>query len=202
MKKMLSVILACALLGMSLAGCGSKRTSAQETVEAGIQAVKVFDQEAIRSYWGDDALKNSESDEDDAQSIELMKTIMASMTYEVKDAVEDAKAGTATVTVAFTNVDMAIVMQAYLSEMFTLVMEYAFLPEDQQPSEEELNELYMEKFNELVSSETNEKVTTSVDIDLSLVEDKWVMGTSEGAIDAMFGGMITAADALSAAGTP
>ena len=194
MKKLISVLL-CAVMLLSLAACG--RESAESVVEKAIKSVKDLDLEAMNSYWGDDAIDVTDDvleSESDAEALEVLKLITDKMTYEIIDSQEDEKAGTATVTVSFTNINMGVVLSTLLSEMFT---ELLFLPEEEQPTEEEINSMVMEKLKTLATAEDAEMTTMEVDIHLDLVDDQWKISNSETAVDAMFGGMISSMSSMS-----
>ncbi len=197
MKKLISVLL-CAVMLLSLAACG--RESAESVVEKAIKSVKDLDLEAMNSYWGDDASDVTDDvleSESDAEALEVLKLITDKMTYEIIDSQEDEKAGTATVTVSFTNINMGVVLSTLLSEMFTELLNYAFLPEEEQPTEEEINSMVMEKLKTLATAEDAEMTTMEVDIHLDLVDDQWKISNSETAVDAMFGGMISSMSSMS-----
>lgn len=198
MKKVQAVSL-CLILALSLTSCGGQgRESAAAVTENAIKAVQSADLDAMRAYWGDDEFEAEDSSsEDDTYSEDMIKLIASGLTYNIVSSEEDENAGTATVTVEFTNVNMSKIMASYISEIFSIVMEYAFLPEDQQPSEEELNQVYLEKFSELMEQNGNETITTTVDVSLSLVDDKWEINTDETIVDAMLGGMYSYANSLS-----
>ena len=194
MKKLISVLL-CAVMLLSLAACG--RESAESVVEKAIKSVKDLDLEAMNSYWSDDAIDVTDDvleSESDAEALEVLKLITDKMTYEIIDSQEDEKAGTATVTVSFTNINMGVVLSTLLSEMFT---ELLFLPEEEQPTEEEINSMVMEKLKTLATAEDAEMTTMEVDIHLDLVDDQWKISNSETAADAMFGGMISSMSSMS-----
>ena len=194
MKKLISVLL-CAVMLLSLAACG--RESAESVVEKAIKSVKDLDLEAMNSYWSDDAIDVTDDvleSESDAEALEVLKLITDKMTYEIIDSQEDEKAGTATVTVSFTNINMGVVLSTLLSEMFT---ELLFLPEEEQPTEEEINSMVMEKLKTLATAEDAEMTTMEVDIHLDLVDDQWKISNSETAVDAMFGGMISSMSSMS-----
>ena len=76
---------------------------------------------------------------------------------------------------------------------------YAFLPEDQQPSDEEMNQMYMDKFAEVVEENKDNIVTTEVDIPLTLVDNEWKINATEDVIDAMLGGLYSSANSMSEA---
>ncbi len=196
MKKLMCMILTI-LLAVSLAGCSGSMASAESVVEDAIQAFQSADVDAVREYWGSTDLASSEdSAEEDAYTQQLMELIASSLTYQITDSAEDVKAGTATVTVEFTSIDMSTVFSEWMGEIISQALGYAFLPTDQQPSEEELNDLSIELLCEVIEDHTDDKVTNTVDIPLSLVENEWKIDQSDAAIDAMMGGMITSLSSL------
>lgn len=199
MKKLVCVILALAL-GISAAGCGG-RASAESVVEDAIQAFQSADVEAMQQYWGntDFSGNSGSSSGEDAYAQELLKKLGSGLTYEITSSAEDPKAGTATVTVAFTNMDMGAVVSEWLGSMVSQALGYAFLPEDQQPSEEELNQLYTESLNTAMENHAEDKVTRTVDISLSLEENQWKIDPSEEVVDAMMGGMMDSFSSLNEA---
>lgn len=194
MKKLMCMVLAIALM-VPLAGCS--RASAESVVEDAIQAFQSADVDAIRQSWGNTDLASSEdSAEDDAYTQQLLEPIASGLTYQITDSTEDAKARTATVTVEFTSIDMSAVFSEWMGELVSQALGYAFLPADQQPSQEELSELSIEIFCDVVENHTDDKVTNTVDIPLSLVENEWKIDTSDEVLDAMTGGMITTLTSL------
>src|SRR5699024_7180940 len=161
-KKLMCMVLAIALM-VPLAGCS--RASAESVVEDAIQAFQSADVDAIRQSWGNTDLASSEdSAEDDAYTQQLLEPIASGLTYQITDSTEDAKARTATVTVEFTSIDMSAVFSEWMGELVSQALGYAFLPADQQPSEEELSELSIEIFCDVVENHTDDKVTNTVDI--------------------------------------
>lgn len=195
MKKFMCMVLTVVLL-VSLAGCSS-RASAESVVEDAIQAFQSADVNAMRQYWGNTELTSSQdTTEDDAYAQQMLEQLASGLTYQITDSSEDTKAGTATVTVEFTNIDMSTVFSEWMGEIFSKALGYAFLPADQQPSEEELSDLSMEALREAVENHADDKVTNTVDIPLSLVENEWKIDTSDEVIDAMTGGMMTAFSSL------
>lgn len=199
MKKFLSVILALVLC-LSLASCGSKRASAESVVESGIKAFQNADEEAIQQYWGDadftDVPTEETTAEDDAYGQELLEKLASNLTYRITGSSEDEDAGTATVTVEFTNIDMGAIVPEWIGDVFTKALGYAFLPEDQQPSEEELSAMYMDSLNSAIDNHAGDVVTNTVDVTLSLVDDEWKINATDDVIDAMVGGMMSSFSSL------
>ena len=199
MKKYISVMLAL-ILCLSFAGCGSKRASAESVVENGIKAFQSADQEAMRQYWGDtdftDVSTDETSTEDDVYGQVLLEKLAGDLTYQITASSEDENAGSATVTVEFTNIDMSAIVPEWIGDIFSQSLGYAFLPEDQQPSEEELNAMYMDSLNSAIDNHADDLVTNTVDVTLSLVDDAWKINTTDDVIDAMVGGMMSSMSSL------
>ncbi len=201
LKRVFSISLAMVMI-LSLGACGPKRESAQSVAEKAILAVKNVDYATTQAYWGKGALEDVSKAADvepDEQSSEIMKLLTKNLSYSITNSQEDEQAGTATVSVDFTNTNMSLVMAEYIKTAMSDIFTYAFLPEDQQPTDEELEQMYMEKLTELMSSDDNETVTKSVDITLTLVDDQWQIDTSNAAevLDAMLGGILSYAESMS-----
>lgn len=199
MRKFLSITLALVLC-LSLGSCGSKRASAESVVESGIKAFQNADQEAIQQYWGEanftDIPTEEVSSEDDTYGQELLEKLASNLSYQITGSSEDENASSATVTVEFTNIDMGVIVPEWIGDIFTQTFGYAFLPEEQQPSEEELSAMYMDSLNSAIDNHTDDLVTNTVDITLSLVDDKWKINATDDVIDAMVGGMISSLSSL------
>lgn len=197
MRKFLCCLLSLALL-LSLAACGNRRESAQSVVEAAIKSVQAAEMDTIAQNWGGELSTDLGAETGD-ESQEMLAAIAKNLTYSIVSSKEDAGAGTATVTVEFTNTNMQEVFAEYLSQMLSVAFEYAFLPEDEQPTEEEMNEMYLDTFMEVMEEKAGETVTSTVDIPLELVDDTWKISAGEDVIDAMFGGLYTYANSMNEA---
>ena len=199
MKRFLSGILAL-ILCLSLAGCGSQRASAESVVENGIKAFQSADQEAIRQYWGEtdftDVPAEEGAPEENAYGQELLEKLADNLSYRITGSSEDEQAGSAAVTVEFTNLDMGTVVPEWIGDVFAQAFGYAFLPEDQQPSEESLSAMYMDSLNSAIDRHKEDLVTHTVDVRLSLVNDEWKIDATDDVIDAMVGGMMTSFSSL------
>lgn len=198
MKKLLCV--GCAIvLCLSIASCGgASRDSAETVVENAIKAFQSGDQAASQAYWGEEDSSGSTSEED-AQSQEMAELLSKDLTYKITGSEENEDSGTATVSVEFTNINMSEVFSTYMGEMISVAFEYAFLPEDQQPSDEEMNQMYMDKFAEVVEENKDNIVTTEVDIPLTLVDNEWKINATEDVMDAMLGGLYSSVNSMSEA---
>lgn len=198
MKRIVSVLLI-AVMALSFTACGAKRQSAQDVVDQAITAVKDMDWETAQAYWGEDALdaaSNLTETETDEQALALLQLLTQSLSYTITGSQEDEQAGTATVSVDFTNVNMSLVLAELIKNALSDALTYAFLPEDQQPSDEEMTAKYLEDLTELMTADDVEMLTTSVDIPLTLEDDQWKIASSEEAADAMLGGIISYAESM------
>lgn len=196
MKRTMMGMILVFVLAAGLTACGSGRPSAQAVTEGAIQAVQSGDLSAMQSQWGGQLLEGEALDLAEDQTAELLKRMGRQLTYEVVSAEENEAEGTAVVTVSFTNTDMTVVMGDFFEAVLTDAMSYLFLPEEEQPTEETLAEKYLNTFTELLSAEDLATKTTTAEVDLVLEEDQWKLAADEGVIDAMFGGLLTAVDAM------
>ena len=181
-KRMCAALLAAAIL-LCASGCGPKRESAQAVVEQAINAVQEMDTEAMPAYWGgsllDDALTSEDADADAAYTAEMLDLLTDKLDYTITGSEEDEDAGTATVSVTFTNADLSPVMEEFLTHVLTLSLGYAFTSAEDQPSQEEL------------SQQDLEVKEFPVEIGLTLTDDAWQITDGTDAVDAMLGGLIT-----------
>ena len=88
------------------------------------------------------------------------------------------------------------IVPEWIGDVFTKALGYAFLPEDQQPSEEELSAMYMDSLNSAIDNHAGDVVTNTVDVTLSLVDDEWKINATDDVIDAMVGGMMSSFSSL------
>lgn len=192
MKRTLLALLLGLLLALSLTACGS-RESAQSVTESTIQALQAMDTESLQEYWGP-SLGSDDLNVEDEQVIQMLQLMTQNLTYEILAAQEAAD--TAVVTVEFTNIDMAPVLAASLTSALEEVLPYAFLPEDQQLSDEEISAIYLEKLTEALSQEDLDTTTAKVDVNLVLTDGQWEVTPDDELVDAMLGGFLSAADTL------
>lgn len=204
MKRLLALALsAMMVLGLTACGGGSdenKRESAQSVVETAIKSVQNADLTKIQEYWGEAMEEATDvTDTENAAQVEaVLKAMVSKLTYEITSAKEDEAAGTATVSVAFTNVDMSTVLSSFFQEILADALANAMLPEEQQMSEEEAIQKYMDKLVELIGAADAKTVTNTVELALTLdkTTDKWVLTQSDAAVDAMLGGIVSAAESM------
>lgn len=198
----LALLLGLSLL-LSLAACGA-RTSAQETTEKGLEALRDWNVLALPQYWNTDglSLEDLESFGQVSQDLEslglsledvagLAGPMTRHLSWQVISAQEDAAAGTATVTVALTNLDMAPILGQFLQTALGDALGSAFLSQDQQPTQEELLQQYLQTLTDLLNQEDLDTKTTTVDVSLTLVDGQWKITLDEALLDALTGGLLS-----------
>lgn len=195
------------LLGLSLllglAACGA-RTSAQETTEKGLEALRDWNVLALPQYWNTDGLSLEDLDalsqvNQDLESLGLSLEDVAGLagpmtrhlSWQVISAQEDAAAGTATVTVDLTNLDMAPILGQFLQTALGDALGSAFLSQDQQPTQEEVLQQYLQTLTDLLNQEDLDTKTTTVDVSLTLVDGQWKITLDEALLDALSGGLLS-----------
>ena len=151
--------------------------------------------QAVQQYWGDEStiLPDTAISE---PSVEIMELLTKNFSYSITHSREDEDAGTATVSVDMTNTDMSLIIADFLAAILSDMLSNAFLPVDQQPSDEDLTKAYLNELAELMAGEDLDTVTNSVDIHLTLTDDQWKIVPSDEVFDAMFGGMLSAFTSL------
>lgn len=194
MKRSFLALFLALLLGLSLTACGG-RDSAQAVTEAAIQAFQALDSESLQQYWGA-SLTDGDLGLAEEDAIRFLAPLTENLTYQVISAEEQEADGTAVVTVAFTNIDMGPVMSSFLSAALEDALSYASLPEEEQPTEEALSDRYTEMLIEAASQDGLATKTTTVEIPLTLVEDQWTIDPNDSVLDAMLGGLLSAAESL------
>ena len=189
-KKLIPLLLLCTVF---LSACGAKNETPEAAATNALNAVKAVDMATIHKYFGSDTdLFNAGQQTEVNTSAEdkaFIETIVKNLTFEVVSSSIDGDK--ATVSVAITNTDMSAIFAQYLQVIFQEAFQYAFLPEEQRPSEEEMAQLYMQRFQELMAKEDNPTVTTNLDMSLTKNENTWLITADPALLDAIFGGLIS-----------
>ena len=196
MKRKISLVLVLAVI-ITLTSCKPKE-SPQDVVQKAIEAVKIMDIESMQNYWGQekltDAFDTASETETDSDALSTLKLLVKNLDYQIVDAIEEDE--TATVSVQITNLDMAQIMSEFIATAFENTLSNAYLSEDQKPTNEEIEKQYTEMLISYLEREGNPTITNTVDIKLSLVDNKWVIEYNEDAIDAMLGGLNSFSNSL------
>ena len=206
MKRTLLALLVGLSLLLSLAACGSERASAQEVTEQGLAALRDLDVLALPQYWNTDGLNlddlgdltqaGEEVDLSAEDTAALAQAMTRHLSWQVISAQEDPGAGTASVTVSLTNLDMAPVVGQFLQEAFSDALSSALQADGQQPTEEEMTQQYLQTLTDLLIQEGLDTRTTTVEVPLTLVDGQWKITPDEAVVDALLGGLLTTGEAL------
>lgn len=206
MKRTLLALLVGLSLLLSLAACGSERASAQEVTEQGLAALRDLDVLALPQYWNTDGLNlddlgdltqaGEEVDLSAEDTAALAQAMTRHLSWQVISAQEDPGAGTASVTVSLTNLDMAPVVGQFLQEAFSDALSSALQADGQQPTEEEMTQQYLQTLTDLLNQEDLDTRTTTVEVPLTLVDGQWKITPDEAVADALLGGLLTTGEAL------
>ena len=206
MKRTLLALLVGLSLLLSLAACGSGRASAQEVTEQGLAALRDLDVLALPQYWNTDGLNlddlgdltqaGEEVDLSAEDTAALAQAMTRHLSWQVISAQEDPGAGTASVTVSLTNLDMAPVVGQFLQEAFSDALSSALQADGQQPTEEEMIQQYLQTLTDLLNQEGLDTRTTTVEVPLTLVDGQWKITPDEAVVDALLGGLLTTGEAL------
>jgi hypothetical protein len=184
MKKIMSILLVL-LLVFGLTACGGE--SPEQAVSNALSAVKEMNMKTASKYLDYNKLMNegeSSEESDNVNSDVMMKLILKKFDYKVISSSTDANS--ATVKVEITNTDMSKIIADFFPEMFGLAFSGL--------SKEQLDDKYLEIFTNLMNRPDNKIITKTVEIKLTKNDKSWEVGMSDELADAIYGGMLTAAD--------
>ncbi len=195
MKKFTKIFLISLLFITILGACTSAKP--EDTVTEFLDTIKntddgLFD-ESLKDYWVSDSSNMDTVEElnsDDDAYTELYLQYMQDFDYTILDStVTD---DLAVVSVEFTTYPIAEMFMAWMMQMFTNL----FDPTISGLSEEELNQKYIEWFNEVAQNYSKNRVSTA-DIHLIKIEGDWKFSADDENIDfvdALFGGLLSGFD--------
>lgn len=195
MKKVLSLSLALCL-ALMLAACGSSKESAQSALESALTAVKNMDTAAMETYFGKDILNdNGEDDNASANAVdENQKLLLKNLTFKVTSCAESD--GAAEAVVEITNADMAQVLGDLMQQAISEAFSYAFLPEDEQPSDEEMEQKFSDILAGLLEADDLKMVTNTVNLSMTYADNQWKITPTNELADALLGGAVSSLESL------
>lgn len=194
--KLLSVLIIFAL-AFSLAACG-KREKPETAMENVMQAIINQDDATVESYFDNDDAKTimfngtEQTPQITEEPDEFVALVLKHLSYTIINTEE--KDDTAVVTVEITNADMGAIFSSVMQKAFSELLSSAFLPEDQRPTDEEIETMYMQWFSEAVNAEDAVTVTKTVDITMHYADDHWKIESSAAFKDALLGGLVSTAE--------
>lgn len=186
MKKVIAMVLTVVLL----AGCSSGET-AQQATENGLKAIKGMDTAVMTTYFGSDVLRESGGDD---MPQEAMNAFAKHLSYEIISVEE--KDGEATAKLKITNVNMQTVLSDVMTKMIGEAFSYALLPQDQQPTEEEMDSKLEAMLIEAMEKTDAELITAEVELKLTKKDKAWSIDVTDAFMDAIFGGMMSVSNSL------
>lgn len=185
MKKILSLLMAVTLT-LSLAACSSA-PSPEDAVTNGLEALKALDGPNIEKYFKDTDIIG-ELDAMAGEDMETTKLFLSQLSYKVISSKVEKE--TATVSIEATNLDMSKIFAAYMEEAMGSMLQYSLTPEAERPSEEEMQKEFTAILTRLLADPASEKITTAVDVKLSLVDGQWKMEADPALGNAVLGGLL------------
>lgn len=186
-KKVCALVLTVCML-FSLSACGgSSRESAEAVVKNALDAVKDCDLDKMAEYWGGETI-GADDFTDDFLDEDVLKAVFSGLAYEILDSEEGESA--AAVQVKISNVDMAQAVKDTMAEIFSALLDEAFLEQMEQMTEEEAAQFFADTFLEVLQRSDSARVENTVTISLSLVDGEWVIdNASDDIVDALLGGI-------------
>lgn len=191
-QRSLALLLGLVML-FALAACGTSRPSAQSVAEDAIKALQKADLNAMQETWDETMIEEDVFEDEQAQI--LLNALTKNLTYKVLSAEENESDGTAVVSMEFTNVDMAPAIEDAFQEIFQKALSSAFQG-GQEPTEEEMIKTLVQAITDAANQEDAKMITLSAEVPLELVEDQWQIQPDDAILDAMFGGILTAMEAM------
>jgi hypothetical protein len=197
MKKTLLSLLMIMLFIGGLSACASK-DKPEETIVTFLDAFKekkIIDYASL--FDGDVSDMTSdpfESPETPNEISTKMMDLILSYDYEIKETVISEDGLSATVSVEFTTVNLALVLTTYMTTYLTEAFKLAF----EGGTEEQFNQLSITLFLEATEGAEKDKVTT-VEVKMVNVDKKWLIQAGDANLsffDGLMGGLISTVDQL------
>ena len=168
------------VLGMAACGGGGgeekQDTNTPEAAVAGyLDAFKAVDQAKINEYVAEDDMMYSEDTEEDISEAQI---VFGNITYEIKSVNTDTE-GVAIVTTDITNIDMTAVMQSLMTAAMTESGDIEAMDEEKS----------MEMLKQAIEDNKDNTITKTVDIELTQVEDKWKVKSTDELVTVLSGGI-------------
>ena len=191
MNRNLAAGLTALALLLGLTGCAPSRESAEQAADNALTAVQKWDEKTAGAYFGSEILQGGEEAPEETASAadDAMEQMMPRFTEGLSWTFTDVKeeGDSAAITAEITNRDLGALIAAFLQEAFSQMMSTIFLPEDQQPTEEEQTAALADILSGLL--EDIQTVTNAVTLELTYEEDHWKIAPSFELVNAIFGGM-------------
>ncbi len=139
-----------------------------------MDAFKAADQAKLNEYVTEDDMMYSEDTEDVSEA----QVVFGNISYEIKSVNTDTE-GVAIVTTDITNIDMTAVMQSMMAAAMTESGDVEAMDEEKS----------MEMLKQAIEDNKDNTITKTVDIELTQVEDKWKVKSTDELVTALSGGI-------------
>ncbi len=180
MRKIL-LLLTSVMMVLGMAACGGggggeeQSTNTPEAAVAGyLDAFKAVDQAKLNEYVTEDDVMYSE----DTESVTEAQVVFGNFTYEIKSVNTDTE-GVAIVTTDITNIDMTAVMQSMMAAAMTESGDVEAMDEEKS----------MEMLKQAIEDNKENKITKTVDIEVTKVDDQWKVKSTDELLTVLSGGI-------------
>lgn len=194
LKRITVLALALAMI-MSFAGCGETE-KAEAAVTTVLESFKMGDLDNAEEYMNVEDMTGDGDEGIGLDGEEMLKAMFQNLDYKIisSELMDD---GSVIVKTEITATDMAPV----LSDFMASAIEYAFATAfvTPQPTDEELEKIMEDMFTECATKPDLATVTNTVDITVTETAEGWRLADDELFVDAVTGGLLTAADEMEAA---
>lgn len=184
LKKIISLFLSIFLM-ISLTACSTVKP--QESVKGFLDAYKKGELDKAATYLvnGQEGIDEMTEDEEE-EYVKKMQDIIKDISYTIKEekiSEEDKNKATVKIEIEFNDVGSKLlkIMPEYMTYAIQLGME--------NKSDDEMNKELSDKLISLLSTDI-EKVTRTIDIELSKKDDKWLMENNDELNNALTGNII------------
>lgn len=198
-QRLIAAVLSAAMI-FTLTGCSPSRETAEQAANNALTAVQKWDTATAGSYLGETFLLDEDeaTGEDAGASGAAIEAVLPRFTENLAWTLTDIKedGDSATMVAEITNRDLGALMEAFVVDVFNRMMAYVFLPEEQQPTEEEQEAMFVESLNTLLDGDTLGTVTNTVTLKLTYASDHWTIEATDELSNAIYGNMSAALDAM------
>lgn len=184
--KRIVLLAVCTFVIFSIAGCGEKAESVEQSIANAITALKTQNEENIKKYFGGEDFDSVELY--DTERSEQLKKIFQKLECKVVSSTIGEDKSTATAQLEITNFDMSDVMSKYFNDIMNQATSEKFSVEGL--SEEEAAKKMEELLLDYISSAETTK-SFSVEANLTKKDNVWVLGFNDDLADAFTGGLVS-----------
>lgn len=206
MKKTVAMLVATALVAVTLAGCASNPTPTDVAKQA-LDAIKAQDFDKLQASYAGDASDlslteitgeatgvdlSSYSDEEKTIVAEMLK-VMTEFDYKLGE--ETINGDAASVQATITTYDMGAALSDAISDYFSEVIDLALSGEELDESTVKM--MFVERYSEKIAAQTEKSHVADTTLTLTKVDGEWKLDKfSTETVDAIMGGMITGVENL------